>query len=377
MHSSIARASLVVVTTLSVGCFKDSPEAATNGSTTSGSSSDNRPGSETSSDVDDRSTTSDTGLDASGDTTGAGTSSDPSSDTTSGPGTEETGEDTETASCPAATHTCAPHAPPDWNGPVAVAEAPDPAQCPATYPESELTVYADLEAEDAGCSCSCSEATGSTCPPATLQRWAGDEGCPGAPSDEFSVAPGVCEPINSPLGLTGYFGAIAPVGTPAGGSCSPSLETNLPAAYWATTVVGCGGSTPRAGCNEGEACLPRPQGVFQGVCVWREGDEPCPAGYQYKSVHHSEMADTRECIDDCSCGSPTNVSCGGTVELYNQNECGSNNETLTIGGVCLSPSPSLVRGAIYHPEVSGQCLASGGTPTGSVAPQSPVTVCCL
>ncbi|MBK9001818.1 MAG: hypothetical protein IPM35_39350 [Myxococcales bacterium] len=157
--------------------------------------------------------------------------------------------------------------------------------------------------------------------------------------------------------------------TPSGGSITPESPA------WAEKTVGCT-AAPQGICTDpSESCLPK-GGSTARWCVYASGNLSCPPGpYSDKKLVHEDFADTRAC-SACTCGLPS-VSCvGGGADVHQVAICND--------GPTASPAPSAgctaatgVRAARYSDwNLQGGCTASGGQKSGSVAPSSPVTVCC-
>ena len=111
------------------------------------------------------------------------------------------------------------------------------------------------------------------------------------------------------------------------------------------------------------------------VCVARAGDQPCPGGF--KLALATGATDTRDCTS-CSCGT-TGGNCTGTLTLTTNGGCNQNAQTFNYDGGCV---PGVAGSGGSHVNVgpgtpTGACnVADAGTPIGSVAPTTPITVCC-
>jgi hypothetical protein len=251
---------------------------------------------------------------------------------------------------------------------------------------SALQAYAELDTVDpAECTCTC-ELKGTSCKGSfSLQGYAGAN-CT-APSCGTAIPAGelgTCQPYISgkcsnqnPAPVVAWDVSI---NATSEAWCKPSAGSALPPApKWKTLALGCGSLSLSPGeCTGGSVCVPQPGAPFLGgACVLRTGDEQCPAGpYTKRSVVFGAAEDTRAC-SECSCGGPAGGSCQGTLSLKSGVGCtGQSLGSAAVPGCAAKPSGSgyLIANVSF---VGATCPATGGTPTGTVTPTGPTTVCCL
>lgn len=307
------------------------------------------------------------------------TSLDPDSSTSLDPDTSTSGDDTTTGgpSCPE-THACVV-VPDGWTGPVLLRESEDPkarAECPKTYPDAAAAGGADLEAEAAECGCSCGDAAGVTCALATtLHFWGSDPTCSeGTPAESFNVFTTICNALGLSIPSDSYF-QVEPV-LVEGGACAPEASLNVPPATFGRTASTCGGAELLEGCDESEVCAPRAED--ESLCVWQEGDEDCPDGFEERrEVYHQALDDQRAC-NECTCGDPAGLCDNAVITMF-ANVCNPpvSGSILASGecypGSAIQPTQSVI---FDVGDPSAFCVASSAVATGEATPTEPLTVCC-
>jgi hypothetical protein len=157
----------------------------------------------------------------------------------------------------------------------------------------------------------------------------------------------------------------------------PQASTVVPLAGWGHSARACESVIVpvQNGCTAGQVCAPAPAAPMEPrLCVFMAGDVACPnVGYSVRRTVYGGVVDNRGCTP-CSCGTPTGVSCAATL----QEGCGQTGTVHDLPTVCggLSDPGSVT--LLAAPVASGgSCPADGGIPTGSAAPSSPTTVCCM
>jgi hypothetical protein len=151
---------------------------------------------------------------------------------------------------------------------------------------------------------------------------------------------------------------------------------------WNTAGKGCGNAPPGGGCPGAEVCQPHPPGepFLTGLCVFKGGDNTCPAGpFSDRHVFYETAMDTRGCTS-CSCSAPSGSTCDVSVTIYSDLTSCTTPVTTFNAGACgnLSGNPAVIgRSAAVLPPSGGSCNASGGQPTGSVTAILPTTFCCI
>lgn len=276
---------------------------------------------------------------------------------------------------------CAPEAPPGWSGPATLhrGDADEVPTCPETL--TEIAGGAgDLTAPPAACeACSCGTPTGGVCGIGTTTLYASNSVCAG---DIATVVqpptPNVCHsfaPGDQSTQATGEPIPVEPVG-----SCEPAGGTaTVPPATFAEPWLLCTASAG-TGCGD-EVCVPAATAPSSELCVFTEGDVPCPTEiYRSKRTIFTDIDDSRECTD-CACAPPIGQTCTGTTNLYTGGSCNNLvNSVAHDGTTCESYDILLFSGsALFVPDAGpsgGSCAASGGEPDGTATATGLTTVCC-
>jgi hypothetical protein len=312
-------------------------------------------------------------------TTTLSTSSDPDTSTSGDPDTSTSGADTTTGgpTCPE-THTCIA-VPDEWTGPVLLRESEDPkakVECPKTYPDDAVAGGADLEADAAECGCSCGDAAGSTCAlSTTLHHWGTDPTCSvGTPAESFNVFTTICNPLGEVIPSDSYF-QVEPV-LVEGGACAPEATLDVPPPIFGRTGTTCGGAEMLEGCEDSEVCAPRAED--ESLCIWREGDEDCPEGFEgRRELYHQSLDDQRGC-NECTCGEPVGLCDNASITMF-VNVCNPPvSGNIVASGECY-PGSTLqgTQSVIFDVgDPNAFCVAGAAVPTGEATPIEPITVCC-
>ncbi|MDI1484665.1 hypothetical protein [Polyangium sp. y55x31] len=172
--------------------------------------------------------------------------------------------------------------------------------------------------------------------------------------------------------------------------CKPHLvgdpEPSIPHAWEGgpQTTLGkaCTSATPAPSCVEaaGKVCVPTPPSFSS--CVYREGDHPCPEGWDERQLLYQHVQDNRSCAA-CTCDAPTGGTCSTIATVFSGPACTDLAHSGSIFAGMDAPCWDLMAGAPLTgvsstpPEyVSGKCTPSGGNVEGDVVLADPVTVCC-
>lgn len=275
-------------------------------------------------------------------------------------------------SCTDLDKTCAGAVPATFQGPVVLySSSGTPSACPAEYPaEVSDELHADLTIPSAQCKCNCSAAAATCGAPSVYEH--ADTNCSGG-LFKASMTANVCKTFT--FGAGHKASVNKPI--PTLGSCTSSSSHSIPKATWGTDARSCGGADLAGACGDGGVCLP-PQPSGAKVCVYKDGDVGCPAGYySAKQLFHGDFTDSRAC-GFCSCGSATGGECMGSVQFTNGGSaCSGLSATVSIGTTC-SAVLSNVDGGKYIPgtHTPGSCPPQGGLLSGTVSETLPVTFCC-
>jgi hypothetical protein len=273
------------------------------------------------------------------------------------------------SACPAAGRRCAPKPPAGWVGPLVVQQNASVAICPATNANRVLDAFAGSPSGTHSCGgCSCATPTGQTCAQ-KLVTWTGSS-CTGT-SSETAIS-STCTDVYAPA-------SFSTTATPSGGACAPSGgSASLGPASYSEAIRGCiAPSFLEEGCAQGEVCAADPPaGFFPTHCVASAADLSCPSPYTVRTLAHAGIVDDRGC-SACTCAAPTGVSCQGYFTFRSGSGCSASTFAPLSLGSCLGGSGSGSLKVEGNSANGGACAPSGSSPTGSVGPKDPVTICCL
>jgi hypothetical protein len=276
--------------------------------------------------------------------------------------------------CDAAATTCQPAAPSGWNGPLAFYEGDSGfPTCPAPLFQ-QVKGYEGLDVVAPTCSaCGCATQT----PTCKLQvtGYNASSTCAGSSCGTGLAATGCLQMQGIACGGEESIIIAGATGT-ATCTTSGGQTTNAPA-KWSTEVLGCvepPNAIVPADCAAGLVCVPAPLAPFGAkMCVTHVGDMACPSPYLAKHGFFVNASDTRGCTP-CGCnvaGAPCkdltlDVATGGTC---------LNPMAASTGSCIVVPGQLFVSSSATPPTLS--CTFDGGAPTGTLAPGSPDTACCL
>ena len=113
----------------------------------------------------------------------------------------------------------------------------------------------------------------------------------------------------------------------------------------------------------------------------RDGDVACPKGtYATAHTRFTTANDTRGCAG-CLC-TPTVTACTFTGDIYGAVDSGCTNAATGVSptaGTCAKAMNAFDWVGVHlttTPPTTAPCASSGGSPSGAVAPATPITVCC-
>jgi hypothetical protein len=165
-----------------------------------------------------------------------------------------------------------------------------------------------------------------------------------------------------------------------GGSCAPKGGgvQSLPPAIHDSEVAICDLSASLgAGCSAFQACVAKSPG---GTCVYKAGDEACPAGsaYSEKSLVVVDATDTRGC-SDCTCGEPAGGFCAAELRTFSNGSCTSQTGSTATAVTCqaMGAFQAFKVVATSGPQGSISCEPHGGDPIGELTAKTVTTVCCM
>jgi len=279
---------------------------------------------------------------------------------------------------------CVPDPPAGWTGPVALFEGP----LAGSLPPCNLTPYgtqlgdyfAELDAGDVVCECSCDGATGIVCSGDATLCYKGSQGdciqvCTGTTQ---SLADGECA-ATATQGAS-YVSVRSPIPSDMG-ACEESFDEDIPTPVWGLEARVCNGSaTTPAGCDVGQQCVPLPGDSLDTLCIVRPGEETCPDEvWTVPHVRHATFEDSREC-SGCACGTATSM-CGGRADFISS--CSDPLPLLYVdiaAGQCdpyrINGNPPSVQ---YGVQPSGSCdpEPGSGEQSGAVTVDGTITLCCM
>lgn len=348
------------VAALASGCLEPNPYLLNGGSTQTGEGGD-------------ASTAGESGSTGVGTTAGAGETA---------PGMETTGTDTGgPQTCAGLGMRCVEPAPAEWMGPFARWEGPhgEPSfACSEPFDALLTEAFSDVIAPAAECMCMCGSLTGASCGGGQMTPYM-MSGCGGIglmaanPTDGCNSAPG------GGWSADGSFRFTAP--TVQGGTCAvDSDQRTLPASF-ARRHVACAAEPNTLDCTGGRQCVPTADDPYYAdLCIWQEGDVPCPQGTQYseRMVVHRQIEDGRDC-QACSCEPPDGTCTGSSLVLNADYDCmGASAGSVPPGGCVDGSGDGFVRGLIYDSGElpSDACTPSTPVPIGQAVAVQPVTFCC-
>lgn len=284
---------------------------------------------------------------------------------------------------------CVPEAPSGWTGHRVETTAYPSASvqmCPdGGDPSTRWSTPGDPAICDA---CSCDAPMGATCSFPTLGSWVnsgscsttldgtfnpGDANCYGFP--DFYTCSGGCSNDQRVALLSDSQVTGTATCTASGGAAT------LPEP-WQNQHNLCALGPTGGGCGTGSVCVARASAPFdQSLCVFQDGDQPCPAAFPTKAETFSTTNDTRAC-SACTCGAADTQCSAGSFTVYDDPVCGNggSNPITVSGSDCPSVQNHMDNNtASYRATagtLSGTCPPSGGAPTGTVTGDDAGTLCC-
>lgn len=311
-------------------------------------------------------------------------------------GTDATISDGGTSSC---SGSCVP-VPPfgGWEGPGLLWLGPEgtaPA-CPAQAPVVAYQGHDGLTVPSASCgTCSCSAPSGSCAPPLSLT--ASSKPCSdssGMPTsfDGPAAWDGTCtahdcitpDPFCAhPMSVQSLTAAPL-VMTEQG--CTPSIVVaqDSSAPTWTTAALACRGmATTGFGCSDpGQTCVPAAVPPDFAMCIYHEADVSCPDSYPLKHLVYAGFDDQRAC-SPCACSAPVGSACTAALSVFKDGACSVPLLSVPVSSsasACFDlvpaglPLGSKTLTALAYQ--AGNCVPTGGEPSGTVEASGPSTFCC-
>jgi hypothetical protein len=267
--------------------------------------------------------------------------------------------------------TCAAPLLAGWSGPFVMLRgvSVDASMCEGAWGKPQLSGSITIEEPPASCSaCLCAPPSQPSCGSSAVFAYT-DNLC-GAVAIAGAGASGVCEAV-----MSASVASVNVVSNLIGGTCvaTPSILTT-PLTTEQQAIL-CGGAPSGAGCFG--SCWPRPpSGAQAGLCITRNGNHPCPAGYDAERVViHQGHTDTRACAP-CSCAPPP-THCPVTLAIYSDAGCSILATSVISTNSCTMAAATFAAfEATPSPPTIVSCLPSAAEAVGELTPVNPVSVCC-
>lgn len=256
--------------------------------------------------------------------------------------------------------------PADWDGPMVLADGAE--ECGDLYSTDEGQLFSGLQGGDASCECNCGNPTVSCSESMNYIGYSGLNCVNG--QGQVPIAENECENTFSASHAVSLGSATTTCGDGA-------VVADIDEPTWGETVRLCAADELGGMCDDG-GCFPDPSGA---VCISREGDHDCPAGFDDKTSLYSGYDDGRECPDSCSC-TGGGGSCTVSVTGYASTNCSSPSGAKSVdsgGNTCVATNSAAVK-SIRPGNVSvkngGTCTPGAAALGGSLDETGQTTVCC-
>ncbi len=263
---------------------------------------------------------------------------------------------------------CGQPAPAGWFGPAIysrVVEGDAPA-CPAEYPSGGPTVLEGYhDPGPALCDCECNLNMMQTCSAYVYGH--NNSSCN---TYNYSQVTEACSAVS----ITAYAQFYAYLQNNP--SCMQNKMEEFPAPQWDASIKSCKLGDNPTSCGEGGICTPVPGADFEApVCIYKQGDEACPAGpYSNKVTFFTGVEDSRDC-SSCTCGTVAANCDNAVADVYTGTECAGNpTSSLAANGGCVPAVGGSIAMAID--DASTCPITATPEPTGSIAAVGEFTFCC-
>jgi hypothetical protein len=277
---------------------------------------------------------------------------------------------------------CARNAPPGWS--LVVVSSEPGFQCPGEYDRDDgQHSESPTIVPSAECSCRCGASTGRascTTGNGAIALGANAAVCEAIPAGQGQsiAATGACTRLVPKAEVGAHARATASAVKQA--PCEATPESTLPSVATVRTRVCAMGAAPAVGsCEQGRVCVgaARPSAA---LCLMGKGEglEECPAGWPTRRVLAPTFRDTRACT---ACACETEDRCDSSLQLYSDDDCGSDEFSLAADGRChvVGEGAGSFESARYLAVVQAGAackVATPSTPTGGLEPVDPRVVCC-
>ncbi len=234
--------------------------------------------------------------------------------------------------------------------------------CPAGWTSTDVV---DGSGADA-CACSCAVGVKPTCAGtgSISTGYGSTSACSSTGGTVYSPAADVCGSFGGSVSIFDYF-LGKPLG-PLGGTCTPSLKTDKPAATRTRRLC-----EPKAGMCAGPLC----EGTPFLECIELTAAGSCPAPFTRPRTLGSDFIVS---CPTCTCG--VNASCTGTLTFYDKGGCTGASVAVTVDGSCVAV-PGGAKGGLetfkYKPDpVVASCTSSYASAPGTKTYITPRQLCC-
>jgi len=267
---------------------------------------------------------------------------------------------------------CVDVAPGGWTGPVVYFDD-DSASCAAPVfaggkPDTAGVFGSALQFGPAQCTCGCDGSAGVACDPVLV-----GPNCDAG----FSVPAGGC-------GVQAFLSPVTQLTVSEDGSphCVPSVTVATSEPIFVQPRDVCEIVTTSDDCDIGTVCVQA--NLADDLCVWKTGDDTCPAGPYERKITIVESFDDQRGCDAAACTCQSIGSCQGVVTLYEDNDAApcqiQAGLTAPTDLECIMGVDITIGSARYTLDSPITCNPSAGQPVGSVVVNSTThvrTLCCL
>jgi len=268
---------------------------------------------------------------------------------------------------------CKPVPPSGWFGPVAARESELGGalpSCQGGFPDEVWSLFGSIDV-DGVCDCSCS-LTEASCGSTNGYHYDAFSECSDL-QDEFLIVDELCHEWNGPTSGGWRIDAA-----PAVGECEPVVTPMLSDPAFAHRWTACGGAMFGECPVRGDVCAPPLPTGYDHLCIFQEGDSPCPLGssYNVREVRYTSLEDKRSCEGvECGCGEPT-PDCATNLRLFSVS---CTNAKGIVGQECddVLQVTSYYMETALHPETNCPPDFKTLPPEGEVIGLGSVTFCCL
>lgn len=270
--------------------------------------------------------------------------------------------------------------PPGWIGPALVRVSPKGDLVPPCMNGEEALLFpAKPSMAPHGCDkCSCSNPT-ATCSAPHIQCFYGDSLCAGAAGVQKQLTSPSCAADATAPVAEDQAGSCKLIGGPVvvnQGLCVKSTSAVMGPQDYEEDVSAC--MVPTAGtCGENLRCVQSPSDGAR-LCIGKEGEDECPAGWPDKVPAFGKVSDQRACS---ACGCDTLTCSGGQYTVGDAAMCDvAGAATVVVNSTdCTEVNLILDGASASFKPVLGKLetvTCTGGEPEGSVVATDPLVFCC-